>query len=352
MIFDIKPEMTRVPDLGAAKAELTSYIADKNRYVSITEQQGPLRNGEPRINSHRRWYIKQKLHWDPERALWRNKDGRPLVKKDQIWDTVISEMRQLEYHGQKAVWTTVKTKFDGILEDDIRMICKGWYKHGLAQLDCDNESHWSLLRDHVQPAGPSDNHPPTARSQPDNYLPDKEPSQNDESSQDDNGPQGDGSPQDEESSRRIQRAEQDTEFILRFKTDAYNLPKTIEFTVRLRVMMMKHLPHVPPPNMILYAALKEAHRNGNPDARRTEPYRKWQLWKGHQLEEEDDVEEYDEDDDGEDDDSEGEDDEVEDYTDGDKEQKDEEEQEGESAEEAEEAEEEEEGSAAEGSIEL
>ena len=79
--------MTKVPDLRAAKAEFISYIADKSRYVSITEQQGPLRDGETRVGSQRRYYIKQKLQWDTEKALWRNIDGRPLVRKDQIWDT-------------------------------------------------------------------------------------------------------------------------------------------------------------------------------------------------------------------------------------------------------------------------
>ena len=78
--------MTKVPDLRAAKAEFISYIADKSRYVSIIKQRGPLHDGETQIASQRRYYIKQKLQWDTRKALWRNKDGRPLVRKDQIWD--------------------------------------------------------------------------------------------------------------------------------------------------------------------------------------------------------------------------------------------------------------------------
>lgn len=74
--------MTKVPNLRAAKAEFTSYVADKSRYISVTEQQGPLRDGEARILAKRRYYIKQRMHWDVESALWKNKDGRPLIIKD------------------------------------------------------------------------------------------------------------------------------------------------------------------------------------------------------------------------------------------------------------------------------
>ena len=350
--------MTKVPDLGAAKAEFTSYIADKSRYVSITEQQGPLRDGETRLPSRRQWYVNSKMQWDTQRALWRNKDGRPLVKKDQIWDTVISEMRQLGYHGQKVVWTTVKAKFDGIFQDDICRICQLWYNHGLAQLDRQNDSQWSLFRENVQPAASSGIPSPTRRSQPDHPVPDKEPSQVDESPQDeesshdeefpqDHEPQQyDESSQDEESSqdnkppqydessqddeRMNSKYEQDSELILqKFKTDAYNLPITIRFAGRLREIMEQYLSEVPPPNMILYASLKEAHEKTMVDARRTTPYIRWQLREAHQLGEEDD---------------EGGDDEDED-----EEQEDEEEQQ---EEQEEEAEEDEEASATEESIEL
>lgn len=127
--------MTRTYDLRAAKAEFACYIADQKRYVSITEEQGPLRDGETRILAARRSYIKRKLQWDAELLCWINKDGRPLITKDLIWDTVIAEMRQLDTHGQRLVWTKIKAKFDGILEDDVRAICKVWYKHGLSQLN-------------------------------------------------------------------------------------------------------------------------------------------------------------------------------------------------------------------------
>ena len=71
-----------------------------------------------------------------------NKDGRPLITKDRIWDTVISQMRQLDSHGQKPTWDTVKARFDGILKDDVRTVCRVWSKHGTAQLDRNNESQW------------------------------------------------------------------------------------------------------------------------------------------------------------------------------------------------------------------
>ena len=313
--------MTNVPNLRAAKAEVTSYIADKIRYISITEQQGPLREGETRIGAQRRYYIKQKLEWDTENALWGHKDGRPIVTKDQIWDTVISEIRQLGLYGQKLVWTTIKAKFDGILEDDIRKICQLWFDHKLSQLDRDNESHWSLSGDTVEPANALRAHSPT------------ETSQSDQPSRDDDAPPVVESPHVQGPPRETQKTEEDSGFFLRqFKTNASNLPTTLQFAKRLREMMRDHSPRVPPPNMILYAALKEARRNGNADARRTEPYIKWQLREVHELEEDDDEDEDDED---------------EDDTNGEEEQEDGEEQEAEEAEE-----EEEEGSAAEGSIEL
>ena len=51
----------KVPDLRAASAEFARYIMDKNRYISITEQQGPLRPGESRLLVPRRQYIRKKI---------------------------------------------------------------------------------------------------------------------------------------------------------------------------------------------------------------------------------------------------------------------------------------------------
>ena len=64
-------------------------------------------------------------------------------------------MRQLSRHGQRLVFATVKVKYDGILEDDVRTICKAWYNHGLSQLDRQNESQWTHYKDNVDPATPS-----------------------------------------------------------------------------------------------------------------------------------------------------------------------------------------------------
>ena len=190
--------MTKVADLGTAKAEFARYIADKSRYVSITEQEGPLRHGEQRLLSRRRWYIKQTMQWDIERLCWKSKDGRPLVTMDRIWDTVICEMRQLHTHGQKLVWTTIKAKFDGILEDDVRMICKIWYNHGLSQLDRHNESQWSQPDNSLQEMEPL---PDDDAPQVDESPQVEEPSRNDVPSQEDEAPQVDESPQVEEPSR-------------------------------------------------------------------------------------------------------------------------------------------------------
>ena len=55
-----------------------------------------------------------------------------LPRSDTHEAGIISQMRQLGTHGQRLVWTRVKAKFDGILEDDVRTICKVWYKHGLS----------------------------------------------------------------------------------------------------------------------------------------------------------------------------------------------------------------------------
>ena len=47
-----------------------------------------------------------------------------------------------------------------------------------------------------------------------------------------------------------------------FETDACSLPATLQFAQRLRAIMREYLPNVPPPNMKLYASLKEAHTDG------------------------------------------------------------------------------------------
>ena len=193
--------MTKVPDFRAAKAEFTSYIAGKSRYVSVTGQQGPLRDGEVKLRTPRRRYIKQTMQWDAEGLCWRNKDGRPLIIKDLIWDTVISEMRQLDTHGQRLVWTTVKAKFDGILEDDVRMICQVWYKHGLSQLNRRIESQWTLYGDNVELAAPSSIPSPIRRSQSGDSVHDDESSQDEQSSSDDKSSQDDEPPGNGESSK-------------------------------------------------------------------------------------------------------------------------------------------------------
>ena len=140
------------------------------------------------------------MHWDAEGLCWRSKDGRPLIIKDLIWDTVISEMRQLDTHGQRLVWTTIKAKFDGIVEDDIRTICKVWYEHGLSQLNRRNELQWTLYGDNVELAAPSGIPSSTRRSQPGDPLRDDESSQDDKTSRDDAFSQDNEPPENGESS--------------------------------------------------------------------------------------------------------------------------------------------------------
>ena len=177
--------MTKTADLRAAKAEFASSIADQKRYVSITEQQGTLRNGETRILAARRSYIKRKMQWDADGLCWINKDGCPLITKDLIWDTVIAEMRQLNTHGQRLVWMTIKAKFDGILEDDVRAVCKVWYKHALSQLNESPEVNEPRIKDE----SPGINKLPTN----DECSPNNEPSTNDESPETDELPTNDTS---------------------------------------------------------------------------------------------------------------------------------------------------------------
>lgn len=50
------------PNLRAVSAEFASYIADKTRYFSITEQQGPLRAGEAQLRAPRRHDIRDGTH--------------------------------------------------------------------------------------------------------------------------------------------------------------------------------------------------------------------------------------------------------------------------------------------------
>ena len=134
----------KVPDLRTASAEFASYIAGKNRYVSITEQQGPLRPGESQLRGPRRQYIKTRMEWDPQKACWMNRDGRPLITRDLIWETIIKEMRQLDSYGQRKVWSIVKAKYDGIQEDDVRAVCKAWVEHNLEFLNAQDNSLWDL----------------------------------------------------------------------------------------------------------------------------------------------------------------------------------------------------------------
>ena len=206
--------MTKTPDLRAAKAEFASYIADQKRYVSITEQQGPLRNDETRILAARRSYIKRKMQWDADGLCWMNKDGRPLITKDLIWDTVIAEMRQLDTHGQRLVWTTIKAKFDGILEEDVRAICQVWYKHGLSQLNefaevnepSTNDESAEVKEPSTNDESPETNELPTKDASAEvNELPEdeessvvSEPPRNDESSAVHVTPQGQTLLQDDE----------------------------------------------------------------------------------------------------------------------------------------------------------
>ena len=140
----IKEMADKVPDLRTAGAEFASYIADKNRYVSITEQQGPLRPGESQLRGPRRQYIKTRMEWVPQKACWMNRDGRPLITRDLIWGTIIKEMRQLDSYGQRKVWSIVKAKYDGIQEDDVRAVCKVWLEHNLDLLDAQDNSLWDL----------------------------------------------------------------------------------------------------------------------------------------------------------------------------------------------------------------
>ena len=134
----------KVPDLRAARADFTAYIAEKSRYVSINEQQGPLRPGESKLRAPRRQYIKNTLQWDEHKACWLNRDGRPLIKRDDIWAIIIREMRQLDTCGQRKVWGVVQEKFDGIYEDDVRAACKAWSKHRLYLLKPNEDSQWDL----------------------------------------------------------------------------------------------------------------------------------------------------------------------------------------------------------------
>lgn len=111
-------------------------------------------------------------------------------------------MRQLNSHGQILVWTTVKAKFDGIQEDDIRTICKAWYNHGLSQLDRQNESLWTLYGDNVDSATPSNAHSAIddTSSQNDEVADDDEQQKSDTSSSQNNGlPYDDQQPQDDTS---------------------------------------------------------------------------------------------------------------------------------------------------------
>ena len=134
----------KVPDLRAARADFTAYIAEKSRYISISEQQGPLRPGESKLRAPRRQYIKNTLQWDEHKACWLNRDGRPLIKRDDIWMAIIGEMRQLDTYGQRKVWGVVQGKFDGIYEDDVRAACKAWSKHRLYLLNPNEDSQWDI----------------------------------------------------------------------------------------------------------------------------------------------------------------------------------------------------------------
>ena len=78
--------------------------------------------------------------------------------------------------------------------------------------------------------------------------------------------------------KKPKNTEQDSKSILdMFKDDACNLPATIQFAGRLREIIKQYLPNEPPPNMILYASLKEAQTDGEKDARKTRPYQTWNL---------------------------------------------------------------------------
>ena len=134
----------KLPDLRAARADFTAYIAEKSRYISISEQQGPLRPGESKLRAPRRQYIKNTLQWDEHKACWLNRDRRSLIKRDNIWTTIIGEMRQLDTHGQRKVWGVVQEKFDGIHEEDVRAACKAWSKHRLYLLKPNEDSQWDI----------------------------------------------------------------------------------------------------------------------------------------------------------------------------------------------------------------
>ena len=148
----------KIPNLRAAGAEFASYIAEKIRYVSITEQQGPLRPGESQLRGPRRQYIRTRMEWDPQKACWMNRDGRPLITRDLIWETIIKEMRQLDSYGQRKVWSIVKAKYDGIQEDDVRAVCKAWSDHNLDLLNPQDNSLWDLnpeaLTNTIKPFAP------------------------------------------------------------------------------------------------------------------------------------------------------------------------------------------------------
>ena len=133
-----------MPNLRAARADFTAYIAGKSRCISISEQQGPLQPGESKLRAPRRQYIKNTLQWDEHKACWLNRDGRPLIKRDDIWMTIIGEMRQVDTYGQRKIWGVVQGKFDGIYEDDVRAACKAWSKHRLYLLKPNEDSQWDI----------------------------------------------------------------------------------------------------------------------------------------------------------------------------------------------------------------
>lgn len=70
------------------------------------------------------------------------KNGRQIVKEQEIYDTILSYQRVLENQANDAVCEHMETHFEGVYMKDVRKAHALWQKHNLGDLDRGDDILW------------------------------------------------------------------------------------------------------------------------------------------------------------------------------------------------------------------
>ncbi len=131
----------RSPDLKAAIA-FHKYIAKKDRYIPV---QGPSERGHPTPLAPRRKKIGVLPHWNVDDNCWKTAEEKEVVLKDDIFTTIVSEIRGSGISDWYATWEAIKKKHDGILQEDVKEACRQWNDKDLSRSEIGNGARRAVM---------------------------------------------------------------------------------------------------------------------------------------------------------------------------------------------------------------